>query len=678
MGVPVHSVEQWECFCRIGQGGCREFSRPEAVQSWGDRMVARSVSQDLPPTAAYHHLLQIQEDEPRLYVHVDDSNVTPQQSSAIYYDLSQSCCSSSTYLGNGQVPTCSDMAMEVSQVDNTREHPPKKRKAASYHDGSDEDTGDDNKSVRTDEHKKQNHSEIEKRRRDKMNLYITELSAMVPMCHAMSRKLDKLTVLRMAVQHMKTIRGAVQSYADGNYKPAFLSDVHLKQIIKQAAEGFLFVVGCDRGRILYVSESVTQALNYTQTDLLGQSWFDILHPKDVAKVKEQLSSSHLSPRERFIDAKTMLPVKTDLPQPGSKLCPGARRSFFCRMKCKTVSPSIKEESETTTGCHRRKKHFSDKKYRVIQCTGYLKPWVSSTKMGLDDEKEPEPDGDSCNLSCLVAMGRVIGIPLPATQEPVKSFQPPINVRPLQFISRHAMDGKFLFVDQRATLMLGFLPQELLGTSMYEYYHKDDITNLADSHKSALQGKEPVTTKVYRFRSRDGNYIHIQSEWRSFRNPWTKEGEYLVAKNFRTSGDNEVQIDSTVSDGSSQSQGNGSFEFCRAQSNNDIGGRDISRYITSHVEASNIGRKIADEVIDEQRRSLDSPLTNTSTPSPSHLQTLADMHNTNPLSPDHLLPNTIALRTTQKSTCCNEDNYSVVRNNVTLSSIGSEAGVSRES
>jgi hypothetical protein len=37
-------------------------------------------------------------------------------------------------------------------------------------------------------------------------------------------------------------------------------------------------------------------------------------------------------------------------------------------------------------------------------------------------------------------------------------------------------------------------------------------------------------QVYQFRSKDGCFVRLQSEWKSFRNPWTKDVEYLVAKN----------------------------------------------------------------------------------------------------------------------------------------------------
>lgn len=362
------------------------------------------------------------------------------------------------------------------------------------------------------------HSQIEKRRRDKMNSFIDELASLVPTCNAMSRKLDKLTVLRMAVQHMKTLRGATNPYTEANYKPSFLSDDELKHLILRAADGFLFVVGCDRGKILFVSESVFKILNYSQNDLIGQSLFDYLHPKDIAKVKEQLSSSDTAPRERLIDAKTGLPVKTDITPGPTRLCSGARRSFFCRMKCNR--PSVKvEEKDFPSNCSKKK--GDRKSFCTIHSTGYLKSWPP-TKMGLDEDNEPDSEG--CNLSCLVAIGRLHPhiVPQPANGE--------IRVKSTEYVSRHAIDGKFVFVDQRATAILGYLPQELLGTSCYEYFHQDDIGNLAECHRQVLQTREKITTNCYKFKIKDGSFITLKSRWFSFMNPWTKEVEYIVSTN----------------------------------------------------------------------------------------------------------------------------------------------------
>lgn len=81
---------------------------------------------------------------------------------------------------------------------------------------------------------------------------------------------------------------------------------------------------------------------------------------------------------------------------------------------------------------------------MIQCTGYLKSWAPA-KMGLE-EQEGESDGaNNGNLSCLVAVGQVLPTTL-APKPPVTQTNP--RLRAIEFISRHAMDGKFLFVDQR--------------------------------------------------------------------------------------------------------------------------------------------------------------------------------------------------------------------------------------
>ncbi|KAL4005927.1 hypothetical protein ACER0C_005640 [Sarotherodon galilaeus] len=446
---------------------------------------------------------------------------------------------------------------------------------------------DQNRSDGEDQHVKvkcfrEPHSQIEKRRRDKMNNLIDKLSAMIPTCNPMSRKLDKLTVLRMAVQHLKSLKGSASSFSEANYKPSFLPDEELKHLVLKAADGFLFVVGCDRGKIVFVSESVTKILNYSRAELIGQSLFDYIHPKDMGKVKEQLSASELYPRERLIDAKTGLQVQADLPIGAARLCSGARRSFFCRMKYNKISVKV-EEKESQGNASKKKE---SQKYCTVHCTGYMRSWPTS-QLGAEGEGEVDKQ-ESSHFSCLVAVGRVHNHSSPQVNGEVR-------VKPTEFITRYAMDGKFTFVDQRATTILGYLPQELLGTSCYEYFHQDDLPHLADRHRKVLRSKEKIETNCYKFKTKYGSFVTLQSQWFSFVNPWTKELEYIVSTNTVISYDPSRAGRS--GNKSEQSSNPKASEDCK-KSPPIIPG--ISSTPGTMIYAGSIGTQIANELLDFNR------------------------------------------------------------------------------
>ncbi|XP_022610012.1 aryl hydrocarbon receptor nuclear translocator-like protein 1 isoform X3 [Seriola dumerili] len=427
-------------------------------------------------------------------------------------------------------------------------------KSASIPDADMED--DQNRSDGEDQHVKikcirEPHSQIEKRRRDKMNNLIDKLSAMIPTCNPMSRKLDKLTVLRMAVQHLKSLKGSASSFSEANYKPSFLPNEELKHLV-------------------------------LKTELIGQSLFDYIHPKDMGKVKEQLSASELYPRERLIDAKTGLQVQADLPVGAARLCSGARRSFFCRMKYNKVSVKV-EEKEFQASTSKKKE---SQKYCTVHCTGYMRSWPTS-QLGADGEGEADKQ-DSSHFSCLVAVGRVHSHSSPQVNGEVR-------VKPTEFITRYAMDGKFTFVDQRATTILGYLPQELLGTSCYEYFHQDDLPHLADRHRKVLRSKEKIETNCYKFKTKYGSFVTLQSQWFSFVNPWTKEVEYIVSTNTVISHDN-----------SRTRSGNKSEQLSNSKTSEEDGKKSlpiipgISNTPGTMIYAGSIGTQIANELLDFNR------------------------------------------------------------------------------
>ncbi|KAI7697369.1 hypothetical protein SSS_01779 [Sarcoptes scabiei] len=374
---------------------------------------------------------------------------------------------------------------------------------------------------------RENHSEIERRRRNKMTAYITELSDMVPTCSALARKPDKLTILRMAVAHMKSLRGTGNTSNDGTYKPSFLTDQELKHLILEAADGFLFVVSCDSGRIIYVSDSVMPVLNHSQSDFFNNCIYDLIHPEDVEKVREQLSTQESPNAGRILDLKTGT-VKKEGHQSSMRLCMGSRRGFICRMKIgnlplDAISPNHLHRIRQRTGLGAS---VDGNQYAVVHCTGYIKNWPPTGQHQMDRLESTE-ENHSINNCCLVAIGRLQVTSIPNNNDLMA------NNLNNEFISRHSLDGKFTFVDQRVINILGYQPQELLGKICFDYYHPEDLNHMKESFKHVISLKGQVMSVMYRFRAKNCEWVWFRTSSFAFHNPYTDDVEYIVCTNSST-------------------------------------------------------------------------------------------------------------------------------------------------
>nr|XP_032831699.1 aryl hydrocarbon receptor nuclear translocator 2-like isoform X3 [Petromyzon marinus] len=407
----------------------------------------------------------------------------------------------------------------------------KKRTGSEFDDDDDDDGPGTSKYARSEDDQnsgdkermaRENHSEIERRRRNKMTAYITELSDMVPTCSALARKPDKLTILRMAVSHMKSLRGTGNTPTEGAYKPSFLTDQELKHLILEAADGFLFVAACETGRVVYVSDSLTPVLNQPQSEWFGRTLYELVHPDDGDKLREQLSTSESAMAGRILDLKTGT-VKKDGQQSSMRMCMGSRRSFICRMRCGTtpVDPlSMNRLSHLRFRNGLGPVKDGEPQYAVVHCTGYIKAWPPAG-MAIPDEEAEAGQGTKF---CLVAIGR-----LQVTSSPNCSDMTGVSV-PTEFISRHNMDGVFTFVDHRCVSVLGFQPQELLGKDPVEFCHVEDQNHVRDSFQQVLKLKGQVLSVMFRFHSKSGEWIWLRTSSFTFQNPFSDDVEYIVCTN----------------------------------------------------------------------------------------------------------------------------------------------------
>lgn len=140
-----------------------------------------------------------------------------------------------------------------------------------------------------------------------------------------------------------------------------------------------------------------------------------------------------------------------------------------------------------------------------------------------DQRGGEDDIHSSHC-CLVAIGR-----LQVTSTANSADLNGANSQS-EFISRHSIDSKFSFVDQRVMNVLGYTPTELLGKSCYDFFHLEDQSFMKENFEQVLKQKGQICTVNYRFRSKARDWIWLRTQAYAFLNPYTDDVEYIVCTN----------------------------------------------------------------------------------------------------------------------------------------------------
>nr|BAJ16353.1 CLOCK [Thermobia domestica] len=344
-----------------------------------------------------------------------------------------------------------------------------------------------------DDTKRKSRNLSEKKRRDQFNMLINELSSMVS---TTNRKMDKSTVLKSTIAFLKNHNEiAVRSRAheiQEDWKPSFLSNEEFTHLILEALDGFIMVFASS-GRILYASESITSLLGYLPSDLLNMTIYDLAYDDD----RSELYSVLVNP--------------TNCADP--------------------LNYTITKENQVSFSCHLKRGSLDshdEVTYELVQFIGYFRKWIrqegsdrdtSEVENIISSSSKFSNFSDSDHRLVFVGTGRL------QTPQLIREMSI-VDSSKSEFTSRHSLEWKFLFLDHRASPIIGYLPFEVLGTSGYDYYHIDDLEKVVTCHEALMQ-KGEGTSCYYRFLTKGQQWIWLQTRYYITYHQWNSKPEFIV-------------------------------------------------------------------------------------------------------------------------------------------------------
>ncbi|XP_066172168.1 endothelial PAS domain-containing protein 1 isoform X4 [Sylvia atricapilla] len=350
------------------------------------------------------------------------------------------------------------------------------------------------------ERRKEKSRDAARCRRSKETEVFYELAHELPLPHNISSHLDKASIMRLAISFLRTHKLLSSVCADNENE--LEADQQMDNLYLKALEGFIAVVTQD-GDMIFLSENVNKYMGLTQVELTGHSIFDFTHPCDHEEIRENLSLKNVlrlssTNCSAMINASLMVSAGPGFGKKSKEM--STERDFFMRMKCTVTNRGRTVNLKSAT-------------WKVLHCTGQVKVYNTCPPHTLCGYKEPL-------LTCLIIMCEPIQHP--------SNIDIPLDSK--TFLSRHSMDMKFTYCDDRITELIGYHPEELLGRSAYEFYHALDSESMTKSHQN-LCTKGQVVTGQYRMLAKHGGYVWLETQGTVIYNTRNLQPQCIVCVNY---------------------------------------------------------------------------------------------------------------------------------------------------
>ncbi|NXX21764.1 AHR protein, partial [Podargus strigoides] len=340
-----------------------------------------------------------------------------------------------------------------------------------------------------------------KRHRDRLNQELNKLTALLPFPEDVRSRLDKLSVLRLAVGYLKVksyLMAAATDVGDcrpdqprapgGNGQTDPQVDKELfpeGELLLQALNGFVIAVTGD-GYIFYISPTVQDYLGFHQSDLIYQSVYELIHADDRAAFRHQLNGAAVSGSTQHAADGVQLgklhfpfgfpALPGDQPEFSPKhLCPKksffVERSFTCRFRCLL---------DNSSG------------FLALSIHGHLKFLLG--------QQNKASDRSSIALFA-------IATPL----QPLSILE--LRTKMLIFQTKHKLDFTPTACDTWGKVILGYTETELCSRgSGYQFVHAADMMYCAEKHVRMMKTGESGLS-VFRLLTKKGGWVWVQaSAW----------------------------------------------------------------------------------------------------------------------------------------------------------------------